>query len=425
MRIRNLLFPYQNIGYQARAPFCLWDCFMSLLFLLTSGVVVWHNMLTPAVSMSFFLMCSFFTFYKRNGKITRSAYFFVISLSFVILNFLIYRPGFANNSVFGYIICLSATYLCLSTYNFYYFRKLITDWLTLICVLSIFVYLLEEFGVLHAVSTNVRGSEFQMIGPFVFGFGSVNHRFISIWHEAGAFQIILNTVLLLHIDSFKTWKWEKGRLWRMVMFMGCLALTQSTGGFLCIGIILCAVATDLKFDLTRKQKLLLIPIIFFVLLLAVAAVFTSDVVMKKLTAEEGDQEALSKYTRLYDALSCWQLSIERPILGWGLGSVDFYRYSERLGNTTSSSGFLKFAACMGWVWISALLFYVWNGSRRIYSKKGALCCLICYIAMMMNEDFIEFPIANTMIFYFASYRLPFEMRKQNLIRQIKKTVVRR
>lgn len=395
----------------AKKTFCLWDYFIATIFILTSDAVFWHIKLTPGVSITFFLIVSFLTFRKNYGKYNNSIYFFFITLLFIIGNYIFYLPTFKNNSSFGYIVCSLGTFYCLASYDFYYFRKIITDVVYVICGIGIVLFVLFEFNLLPIKQSTVGGIPFLTFGPYIYGWDSPVMRFSGIWHEPGACQIVLNFILWIHLDCIQSWKWERKQLKKVSVIFIASILTESTGGYISIMLLLLAIVSNIKLKVKHK-KTVYITICFFIFIL-IYLLYASDAIQNKLLA--GSTVSESKIIRTLDMTSMWKLSIERPFLGYGLGSWDFYLYSSKLGNISSSSGILKFAACCGWIWVISNLYFIWKGARKITNYKSAIFMLIAYLVLMMNEDFMEYPISSIFLYSFASYINPNYIKDENNI----------
>ena len=73
----------------------------------------------------------------------------------------------------------------------------------------------------------------------------------------------------------------------------------------------------------------------------------SETVYDKLFAEK---TSVSKVSRTLDILAMWQMALERPYWGYGLGTIDFWKRSEELGNVACSNGLIYGFASMCFIW---------------------------------------------------------------------------
>lgn len=71
------------------------------------------------------------------------------------------------------------------------------------------MYICVESGVLTPVHTERSGRYFLMIAFHNFGWGWLFHRLAGIYWEPGAYQIILNSVLLLYFKEITSLELEK------------------------------------------------------------------------------------------------------------------------------------------------------------------------------------------------------------------------
>lgn len=389
--------------YQSRNV--IWDYFLVFLFLVTSGAVFWHGM-SPAfafTSLLFFAWINAATVRKNFGKISNNSFLFVIFISSLcVFNYVIYTPQFQDNSEVGYLVILTATYLVVSRYDFYYFRHLLTNIVYYITLFGLVVLGLYEVGVLPSYSLTLpSGTQYTMFLIYTLGWPLDFHRYSGIWHEPGACQIITNTVLWLYYENFTKWNFEKGQLKKLlVLFLGSI-LSLSTGSYMVLMLLIIAVV--MKIRIRSRYKFIIYVFIFLLTTIGLYLMFNSSVVQNKLFDSEG--EHVSKVSRLSDINALWKMTIERPILGYGLGTTDFWDISDNYGNTACSSGFLTYSASLGFTWMLTFVLFVWKGIKRLKIGIGGAFFFVAIILMQFNEKFIEYPITNMLLFQFASYKI--------------------
>jgi len=380
-----------------------WDYFLVFLFLATSGATFWHGM-SPAIAFLFFLIMAFINSMavrKDFGKVHNSSLIFVSFIAAIcFVNLLFYGWQFKDNSEIGYLVAITATYLFVSRYDFYYFRDLLTNVVCVLTLVGLIIFGLFELGLIPTYTLNTHsGTPYTMFLFYTLGWPNAFHRYTGLWHEAGACQIITNTVLWLHYRNFVEWKWGKGQLKKIfVIFLGSI-FTFSTGSYIVIMLLIAAIVMNIKIK-SRYKSLIYI----FILIAAVVGLyimFYSPVIQNKLFDAEG--EHVSKLGRLSDINALWKMTLERPLLGYGLGTVEFWKKSEIYGNTACSSGFLTYSASLGFTWMVLFLFFVWKGIKKFRLGKSIIFMFLAIILMQFNEKFIEFPITNMLLFYFASY----------------------
>lgn len=380
-----------------------WDYFLVFMFLVTSGAVFWHGM-SPALAFFVLLFISFLNvminkndLWKVNNK---SSNFIIIVTLICILNTLYYGVHFKDNSEPAYIVVLIATYLIVSRYDFYYFRDILTNIVYIITLIGLIVFCLFELENLptQLVATH-SGTTYSMFLIYTLGWPNAFHRYTGIWHEAGACQIITNTILWLHYRNFVRWNWGKGQLKKIIVIILGSIFTFSTGSYMALMLLIIAVVLNVRIKSRYRYSMYLF--IFIVAIIGIVTMFNSSVIQNKLF--DADGEHVSKLSRLSDINALWKMTLERPILGYGLGSYDFWKISDVYGNVACSSGFLTYSASLGFTWMFVFVYYVWRALKRLDMGNGTFFLFITFILMQFNEKFIEYPITNMLLFYFASY----------------------
>lgn len=373
------------------------------MFLATSGAVFWHGM-SPVLAFTSLLLFALIntTIVRKDlGKINNNSFFFIVYVAILcIINYILYTPQFKDNSEPAYLVILVAAYLIISRYEFYYFRKLITNVTYIITLIGLIIFGLFEMGILPTqVLETPSGTSFTVFVIYTLGWPDAFERYSGIWHEPGAAQIVTNSILWLHYTNFVKWKWEKGQLKKIfVIFLGSL-FSLSTGSY--IVLMLLIVAIVMKIRLRGRYKSILYIVIFLSTFVGLSLLYNSSVVQNKIFDVEG--EHISKIQRLDDIFALWKMTLERPLFGYGLGSVDFWKMSDIYGNTACSSGFLTYSASLGVSWMFVFLIYVWKGIKKMGFGKASIFIFIAIVLMQFNEKFVEYPITNLFVFNFKSY----------------------
>lgn len=389
----------------------LWDYFVVMMFLITSGATFWVGLLTAGITFSIFFVVALINCLcvKKgiNNIFNPSVNFIYLVIILCLINFIIYQPEYKDNSMIGYLICIISAYLVISQYDFYYFRRILTNVVFVISAVGIPIFLLFEYDILPTQEISVQsGKDYTMFYIYTLGWPYPFGRFTGIWHEAGACQIILNSVLWLHFNNMINWEWEKGQLIKLLIILIASLLTMSTGGYLVLMLLFLSVVINLKsvvinLKIERKHKIPIVIIVFAITVLSLVLMISSDVVQNKLFDAEG--EHVSKMERISDVSALWQMTLERPLLGYGIGTVEFWNMSDKYGNTSCSTGLLTYSASLGFTWMFIFILFLWKGIRQMGLGKASFLLLIAVLLMQFNEKFIEYPITNLFIFRFASY----------------------
>lgn len=382
----------------------VWDYLLIFLFIVSSGAVFWHGF-SPAIAFSVFFVFSLANvfFVKRNfGKGGNNSFLFIpLIIILCIINYLVYSIELKDNSTFGYIVSLSGAYFVISRYDFYYFRKILTNIVYYITLFGLIVFLLSELNVLPVYVVTLAGSDYTMFLFYTLGWPDMFHRFSAIWHEPGACQIVLNTVLWLHFDKFCSWNWDSKQLKKcIVILIGSIA-TLSTGSYLVLMLMLISVL--LKVKIKGKHKVIIYTLLVIAAPIIIYVVFNSPVIQNKIFDAEG--EHISKINRLSDINALWRMTLERPVLGYGLGSVEFWKISDAYGNTACSTGILTYSASLGISWLVLFLVFLWRSIKKMNIGNAAIFLFSAIVLMQFNEKFIEYPITSIFIFSFNTYKL--------------------
>lgn len=62
-------------------------------------------------------------------------------------------------------------------------------------------------------------------------------------------------------------------------------------------------------------------------------------------------------------------------------------------------------ACLGCVWLLVFLILVFKNMKRLYPPMQCVFFFVAFIALMINEDYMEFPISHIFLFKFVSTQL--------------------
>ena len=372
------------------------DYIMVVLFVLTSGTIPWCYRLGAAVSFSIYLLVGFLFYMRQKGKVSKTYGFVIATLVFILLNYLCYQPVYGDNSTAGYIFTVIGSYLVISSFDFYKFRAILLDVLYWITAVGVCLYLLVDNGILQPTPIQFGDTIFTMMGPYVLGWGHLFERYAGIWHEPGAGMIPLMMVSWLYFDDFCKMKLTKGEWKKFLVIIIGILFTKSTGCYLNFMLLLCSVVFNMK--IKSSWKPLIYTLTFAVFAVSVYFLFNSDVIQGKLFEDNASKEG-----RTGDISASFQMANER-LLGYGIGSVEYMQLSRRLGNTADSSGFLKFAANLGWVFIFCWAVFLTRYMKKVYSPKQTICAFVAIVMLMFNECYMEYPISLIFLYSFYSYK---------------------
>lgn len=377
------------------------DYFIAALFILTSGSIFWLSTLRPAGAFLLLLTVATINANRKKKKLNNSNLFILIVVLMCLINALFLQRIYENNYMLGYIVCMTAAYLIISQYDFYYFVKLLTNVLVVILAIGIPIYILSSFEIIPCYRTNMLGMS-RLMSVYIYHIditGSLG-RFSGIWHEPGACQIILNTILWLNYKKIQHWNLTRYDKIKFTIIIIGILLTQSTGGYLVFLTFLLSIGFTTK--IKNRHRIVIHIILYIVMVCTAIVIFNNDVIQHKLFNEPG-KESVSKHGRKNDAISFITVANQYPVIGVGLGTDLFIDLTKKYGNTANSSGLLAYTASLGYPWLILFMFTCFIRIKRLDIGNASLFLFLSILMMEMNEMYIEYPITSLFIFKFHSY----------------------
>lgn len=326
---------------------------------------------------------------QSKGKfINPSTKWVVILVIMIWINYLIINPYHTSHPTLPYVYTLTivGTYFICASMEYSTFKKKLLQWLSVILIYSLTIFILCNLGVLHSYRImSGFGKEIQM-----FGIDVVTERMASIWWEPSAFQVVLNLTLLLYTPDIINRRISRNDKYRLGLVVICLLCSQSTSGYLCFMVI----ATIILFYRVRKRKywIWIVPS----LLLAYGMVMymsQTDVVRGKLSMDygKGVSGTNSMNVRYYDNMAMLQMIKERPVGGYGMNSVEERRRSILLDNKTSSNGILQMCTYLGLSFFFLYVIALHSGLKRKITGINVYLVLLlflyinCYNGMIFHS----------------------------------------
>ena len=378
-------------------PFC-----MAVLF---SGDIWFNEILSVKIEMILYAFASWIYMkqttnsnFLKDDNLTIFVLFTVwITIDTLFLN------HFSNNNLFLQFIFFAFGTACLcSSCDFYTFRNKILKVLSVIMLCSIIVQIGHDYiGLFPHRLVTMRGFPRYMSAYFfqtIWGVG--NNRMSSIYWEPGQCQIVITYVLCLFLDELRNISNIRNWLKKFAIPIIALLCTKSSMGYivLCLLIIYIFIFSDI----VRKHKSL-IPLSLIMGFLMALYLFRGDVIQDKL-AQRDATERNSFTIRLADNLAMIEVSKEKPIIGFGIGSEIAEDHLSINGDSTSSNGWLKTAVWLGYPFVLWLIFLMYRGIRRIErSKMISVIILFILFLSQCNESAIYYPYIYMYIFVFKSY----------------------
>lgn len=378
-----------------------WDYFVVLTFVLTTETIIWFHYLSPGLSLSFYFLIATINLLVRDRKIrlvrNLSFYYCIYIFIIALLGGVLFYSHYVENATIGYLISAISSYLIISTYSFVYFKKILTNVVFYITLIGELVFILSEFDLLPLQSIVIAGDVKIIFYGYSLGWPNLFHRFAGLWHEPGACQIILNTVICLHYHEFVTWTWQKNQLLKMIIIIIGVLLTQSTGGYFVFMLFMLNVMFGVKFK--YKHAMFLKLLLFILGGVIIWHLYHSPIIQEKIFSDENGNESMSKIQRTTENLAMFQMFLERPIWGWGLGTHEQIEMFDKLDNGGCSNGVLYMLCSWGVVWFFPFLWMVYRNMKQMYGHFFMIM-LLAFFLMQSNERYLEFPMSFIFVFQF-------------------------
>ena len=142
--------------------------------------------------------------------------------------------------------------------------------------------------------------------------------------------------------------------------------------------------------------------IFIGIALIAAAFFllSSETYTEKMSQKGSDKTSYE--IRKMDNLAMLQMTMERPILGYGINSPAFRNRGKHLGNITSSNGLLALSSQLGCIFLLFFCLALYSRLKKFYPQKRFLVFFLL-LMLQATEVFVFLPIA--FIFFFAKIKM--------------------
>lgn len=384
------------------------EYFLMLLFLFSSGSIIWFYVLSPAISHTIYFIVCLFAFIHKKRKLKDLKSFPIIFSLLILVNIAFINTNFTNRTGIGTIIATLGSYFFFQLFDFFRFRYLYIKVLGHLTFYSVIIFLLTEvdFLPLHTL-TEQSGITHEMFLCFHIGWPLHFHRLASIWHEPGACMIFLNIALLLYIKELQSFKLNRHELSYLIIITIGILCTRSTTGYIALILILGYCTLNSSF-LSFGKKILLI----IICCSAITTLFFSDVIQEKLNQDE--EEMTSKGIRMRDNRACLEMAINNPITGVGFGTKEFERTSAKLDNKSNSNGILLIAAYMGIVFVIIYWVYAYKYVQKWNNNKiDAIFIVLVFFILESNEAFVEFPVSFIFVAKFYSYKYQYYSIRNN------------
>jgi len=380
---------------------------IAVLFVLLVSGTTYFFMFFARYSVSLFFLFSIYFFLKKKGRVGIGN---IIVVSFILLFFLLnyfflntdHWEG--NSQIYTYCMLAIASFCIYSKMPYIHFKWILLRLVFLLALISIILFIGVETG--FFVCSEIRkGNSSNMVFLFHnFGwFGYLYHRLAGLYWEPGAYQIVLNTTLLLYLKDF-CYKLVNRREKRMLyIILIASLLTQSTASYLVLGVlIICYTYINIK--VTHSKNVMQILLFVIIAVCSIYVLFRSEVVTEKLSQK--DIENSSYEIRKRDNLGLLVMISQKPFIGFGLDTKQFITKSRLLQNSTSSNGILYYCAVFGIPFVLVLLIRIYYNIKQFNIGLPLLLTFTVFILINSFEVYLYFPLMYIFIYSFLKNRKP-------------------
>lgn len=366
------------------------DYFAMFLFLAISGGQYFY-IINGRYFVPLFLLFAMYYHYKQNGKfvLNKSSRFYILTIGYFLINYFIINPNHTlDNTFFPQMLLFLGSYFFITSFTFEKFKVTYLNTMAVMAVISLIIFMIVEAGILSPSEVSRGGRSFLLLFFHNVGWKELFGRLAGIYWEPGAYQIVLNMTFFLYLKEIISWDLSKSVKKKMCVVLLASVMTKSTAGFLMLAILIGYILLN-KIRIKRFGLSAILSII--VSLAGVYILLQSDVVQEKLGQE--DVSGSSYEIRKADNLAMLQMTIERPIFGYGIDSKEREAKSIALDNHTSSNGILSMISTFGLLYFLIYYVFLYRGVATLYERKMAMFVTLMFLFLNAFEVFWYFPLA--------------------------------
>lgn len=372
------------------------------ILILFSKTVPFFIMMTPKVSiLMMFSLSILFTFiYKKNFKNifhNESLIYLLIFNISIIINITCFNDDTVDNLAISIIIWSIASYLIICRYNFNRFKYIYLRIIFIISFISISTFILYKLSIIHPIQTpRPEGGYYYL---FLWqNFGALTHtdRLSSIFHEPGAYQIYLVFAIIFYAKELKYNLINKHEKIYLSVIVIAIIMTKSTAAYLITALLIFVIFKN-SYIFRRYKLIAIVGSLSLFILIA-----NSTVVKEKFDSESGSYESYD--VRYNDNLAMLKMTFEKPIIGYGLGTKQWYKRSYELNNITGSNGILFMSSSLGILWLFIYIIFIVKAIKKMKLHIPTILILIIFLLLESNEAYVQVAISYLFIVQFAKER---------------------
>ena len=378
-----------------------YDYLLIALFIFFSDATFWCTSSNVSfladVRFYFDLALPVIMFILLKGKVAKTTITPVIIIGFVLMLASLVSGSFSGGPIVLVLVMFSAS-MIVQYYSFERFAYLFDNFITALCVYSLFLYFLVVAGVVSGNSvSNAVGVPVIQLGGLIFFGNDIVIRLSSIFREPGVFMIYINLAYMFNIMLDR-----RISTLRLAVYIMAIIATVSTAG-----IIIFALLSLIYF---RKSAGLNMSFVFYIALIGLGAYFlmSNEALFDKFFGKlDSDYEGGTTIARISSLVIPFYIAINNPLVGCGIdhfkdqyiayGNQIFHLYLDPQGSGTNT--LMNMAAMFG-IWFGLWALYELFKLTKRYGKRplAILLLLLSLLFMFSNEN-----MTYNVIFYIIIY----------------------
>lgn len=385
--------------------------YFTLLIIILSKSLVFGIKYSQAMNLIFFASAAILLILNiRNTHYNLKKIYIIVLM--IIINILINNSSGIDYSQVLFLIILLIS-MCVVQANLYKseFEIAFINIITILAAISLICIVLSQYIPINKFpfysEEYIKGNYFGYTFYNTFLANGEINRNSGIFWEPGAFQIFLNLALMCMI--FNDRKTNKLYKLKMIILIIATVTTESTTGYIVIGIILVYSLLTRKIQIFKNKSILtaMISTLLGIIITVITVYFISNsyVVINKINNRN---QGTSYSIRQNDMYSTIDIIKKYPIMGAGFAS-DLITFEENTrGITSNSNGLLNFVEKFGIPISFIYLYIIFIGIRKFYDNSNIIDCIIIfaiYITLNATELVILLPVFLIYLFDWKSKKI--------------------
>lgn len=367
-----------------------------LLIILLSGSVL-SMIYYKTIFILFVLTVAIYFTINKFRFVTKNVITLIIIYLVILINFLFLKNnGIKISNIINTLITYLLVFIMANNIDKDDFKYIYTNIIINLSKISLFCMLLSYFNISILMKpVEINGGIFSFSIFHIWGVNAViSTRNFGLFWEPGAYQAFLNLALLFLLTDIEKYK---NKFIKIIILILTILTTKSTTGYIILFIIFIYSMSINKFSKNFKKIFKRSMLILFFIFIFIS--MNTNIISNKLN-ENND----SFNIRRYDLINSINLIKDKPILGYGLFSDEYYRKSLGAGIVNNSNGLLIIGLMLG---IPFMIFCLINISKNINSILNNrwnkyIYILVILLIILLTEHFLLKPIF--MIFMYEFYK---------------------